>query len=158
MGDPQYWFALTGGSLTKLAYYSTVQHKVAKVRSFEHTTKVSFFLKIYLNWHLYTRSMLFVYEYIEILLNLCVRHNKTDRYFMIKEVSLCYWNALSRITSAQSKIYWEQGLKFLNLPVRFCFMELIKNSETNASDEKEASTHKKIKTDNAMVLKYYIAS
>ncbi|XP_037535594.1 4'-phosphopantetheine phosphatase isoform X2 [Nematolebias whitei] len=29
-----------GGSLTKLAYYSTVQHKVAKVRSFEHTTKV----------------------------------------------------------------------------------------------------------------------
>ncbi|KAA8593551.1 hypothetical protein FQN60_009667 [Etheostoma spectabile] len=28
-----------GGSLTKLAYYSTVQHKVAKVRSFDHTTK-----------------------------------------------------------------------------------------------------------------------
>lgn len=31
---------LTGGSLTKLAYYSTVQHKVAKVRSFDHATKV----------------------------------------------------------------------------------------------------------------------
>uniref|UniRef100_A0A4W5RT45 Pantothenate kinase 4 (inactive) n=1 Tax=Hucho hucho TaxID=62062 RepID=A0A4W5RT45_9TELE len=29
-----------GGSLTKLAYYSTVQHKVAKVRSFDHTAKV----------------------------------------------------------------------------------------------------------------------
>uniref|UniRef100_A0A4W6EJ23 4'-phosphopantetheine phosphatase n=1 Tax=Lates calcarifer TaxID=8187 RepID=A0A4W6EJ23_LATCA len=29
-----------GGSLTKLAYYSTVQHKVAKVRSFEHNTKL----------------------------------------------------------------------------------------------------------------------
>ncbi|KAL4622527.1 pantothenate kinase 4 isoform X1 [Arapaima gigas] len=28
-----------GGSLTKLAYYSTVQHKVAKVRSFDHTMK-----------------------------------------------------------------------------------------------------------------------
>ncbi|XP_053546322.1 4'-phosphopantetheine phosphatase [Bombina bombina] len=28
-----------GGSLTKLAYYSTVQHKVAKVRSFDHTGK-----------------------------------------------------------------------------------------------------------------------
>ncbi|XP_004863847.1 pantothenate kinase 4 isoform X2 [Heterocephalus glaber] len=28
-----------GGSLTKLAYYSTVQHKVAKVRSFEHSGK-----------------------------------------------------------------------------------------------------------------------
>uniref|UniRef100_A0A8C2GKU3 4'-phosphopantetheine phosphatase n=1 Tax=Cyprinus carpio TaxID=7962 RepID=A0A8C2GKU3_CYPCA len=28
-----------GGSLTKLAYYSTVQHKVAKVRSFDHSTK-----------------------------------------------------------------------------------------------------------------------
>jgi len=32
---------LTGGSLTKLAYYSTVQHKVAKVRSFDHSAKVS---------------------------------------------------------------------------------------------------------------------
>ncbi|NP_001315316.1 4'-phosphopantetheine phosphatase [Danio rerio] len=31
-----------GGSLTKLAYYSTVQHKVAKVRSFDHSAKVSF--------------------------------------------------------------------------------------------------------------------
>ncbi|KAI5623000.1 pantothenate kinase 4 isoform X1 [Silurus asotus] len=31
-----------GGSLTKLAYYSTVQHKVAKVRSFDHSTKTSF--------------------------------------------------------------------------------------------------------------------
>ncbi|XP_035376048.1 4'-phosphopantetheine phosphatase isoform X2 [Electrophorus electricus] len=31
-----------GGSLTKLAYYSTVQHKVAKVRSFDHAAKVSF--------------------------------------------------------------------------------------------------------------------
>lgn len=30
-----------GGSLTKLAYYSTVQHKVAKVRSFDHSGKVS---------------------------------------------------------------------------------------------------------------------
>ncbi|KTG47630.1 hypothetical protein cypCar_00010230, partial [Cyprinus carpio] len=30
---------LTGGSLTKLAYYSTVQHKVAKVRSFDHSAK-----------------------------------------------------------------------------------------------------------------------
>uniref|UniRef100_A0A9J7XY40 4'-phosphopantetheine phosphatase n=1 Tax=Cyprinus carpio carpio TaxID=630221 RepID=A0A9J7XY40_CYPCA len=30
-----------GGSLTKLAYYSTVQHKVAKVRSFDHSAKVS---------------------------------------------------------------------------------------------------------------------
>uniref|UniRef100_A0A4W6EFL9 4'-phosphopantetheine phosphatase n=1 Tax=Lates calcarifer TaxID=8187 RepID=A0A4W6EFL9_LATCA len=30
-----------GGSLTKLAYYSTVQHKVAKVRSFEHNTKAA---------------------------------------------------------------------------------------------------------------------
>lgn len=30
----------SGGSLTKLAYYSTVQHKVAKVRSFDHTAKV----------------------------------------------------------------------------------------------------------------------
>ncbi|KAK3512631.1 hypothetical protein QTP70_018762 [Hemibagrus guttatus] len=30
-----------GGSLTKLAYYSTVQHKVAKVRSFDHTAKTS---------------------------------------------------------------------------------------------------------------------
>uniref|UniRef100_A0A3Q1GYU3 4'-phosphopantetheine phosphatase n=1 Tax=Anabas testudineus TaxID=64144 RepID=A0A3Q1GYU3_ANATE len=29
-----------GGSLTKLAYYSTVQHKVAKVRSFDHSAKV----------------------------------------------------------------------------------------------------------------------
>ncbi|GCC19680.1 hypothetical protein chiPu_0018461 [Chiloscyllium punctatum] len=29
-----------GGSLTKLAYYSTVQHKVAKVRSFDHYGKV----------------------------------------------------------------------------------------------------------------------
>ncbi|XP_069803942.1 4'-phosphopantetheine phosphatase isoform X1 [Dendropsophus ebraccatus] len=28
-----------GGSLTKLAYYSTVQHKVAKVRSFDHSGK-----------------------------------------------------------------------------------------------------------------------
>ncbi|XP_073459107.1 4'-phosphopantetheine phosphatase [Aquarana catesbeiana] len=28
-----------GGSLTKLAYYSTVQHRVAKVRSFDHTGK-----------------------------------------------------------------------------------------------------------------------
>uniref|UniRef100_A0A8C4IC77 4'-phosphopantetheine phosphatase n=1 Tax=Dicentrarchus labrax TaxID=13489 RepID=A0A8C4IC77_DICLA len=30
-----------GGSLTKLAYYSTVQHKVAKVRSFDHATKAA---------------------------------------------------------------------------------------------------------------------
>ncbi|KAL0978478.1 hypothetical protein UPYG_G00170970 [Umbra pygmaea] len=30
-----------GGSLTKLAYYSTFQHKVAKVRSFDHTAKES---------------------------------------------------------------------------------------------------------------------
>uniref|UniRef100_A0A672MVY4 4'-phosphopantetheine phosphatase n=1 Tax=Sinocyclocheilus grahami TaxID=75366 RepID=A0A672MVY4_SINGR len=30
-----------GGSLTKLAYYSTVQHKVAKVRSFDHSAKVT---------------------------------------------------------------------------------------------------------------------
>uniref|UniRef100_A0A8C5C289 4'-phosphopantetheine phosphatase n=1 Tax=Gadus morhua TaxID=8049 RepID=A0A8C5C289_GADMO len=30
-----------GGSLTKLAYYSTVQHKVAKVRSFDNTAKAS---------------------------------------------------------------------------------------------------------------------
>ncbi|XP_036855656.2 4'-phosphopantetheine phosphatase isoform X2 [Manis javanica] len=30
-----------GGSLTKLAYYSTVQHKVAKVRSFDHSSKDS---------------------------------------------------------------------------------------------------------------------
>uniref|UniRef100_A0AAQ5Z102 4'-phosphopantetheine phosphatase n=1 Tax=Amphiprion ocellaris TaxID=80972 RepID=A0AAQ5Z102_AMPOC len=30
-----------GGSLTKLAYYSTVQHKVAKVRSFDHTAKAA---------------------------------------------------------------------------------------------------------------------
>ncbi|XP_026076559.1 pantothenate kinase 4-like isoform X1 [Carassius auratus] len=30
-----------GGSLTKLAYYSTVQHQVAKVRSFDHSAKVS---------------------------------------------------------------------------------------------------------------------
>ncbi|XP_026076562.1 pantothenate kinase 4-like isoform X3 [Carassius auratus] len=28
-----------GGSLTKLAYYSTVQHQVAKVRSFDHSAK-----------------------------------------------------------------------------------------------------------------------
>ncbi|XP_012696655.1 4'-phosphopantetheine phosphatase isoform X2 [Clupea harengus] len=28
-----------GGSLTKLAYYSTVQHKVAKVKSFDHSVK-----------------------------------------------------------------------------------------------------------------------
>lgn len=40
-------FFSTGGSLTKLAYYSTVQHKVAKVRSFDHSAKaitVLFFL------------------------------------------------------------------------------------------------------------------
>uniref|UniRef100_A0A7N8Y0B0 4'-phosphopantetheine phosphatase n=1 Tax=Mastacembelus armatus TaxID=205130 RepID=A0A7N8Y0B0_9TELE len=36
-----------GGSLTKLAYYSTVQHKVAKVRSFDHTTKVINHDKLY---------------------------------------------------------------------------------------------------------------
>ena len=30
-----------GGSLTKLAYYSTVQHKVARVRSFDYSGKVS---------------------------------------------------------------------------------------------------------------------
>lgn len=30
-----------GGSLTKLAYYSTVQHKVARVRSFDHSGMVS---------------------------------------------------------------------------------------------------------------------
>lgn len=41
IGHYQCCFALTGGSLTKLAYYSTVQHKVAKVRSFDHTTKVN---------------------------------------------------------------------------------------------------------------------
>uniref|UniRef100_A0A663LVL4 4'-phosphopantetheine phosphatase n=1 Tax=Athene cunicularia TaxID=194338 RepID=A0A663LVL4_ATHCN len=33
------FFLLTGGSLTKLAYYSTVQHKVARVRSFDHSGK-----------------------------------------------------------------------------------------------------------------------
>ncbi|XP_029631028.1 pantothenate kinase 4 isoform X3 [Salmo trutta] len=33
------WKMQRGGSLTKLAYYSTVQHKVAKVRSFDHTAK-----------------------------------------------------------------------------------------------------------------------
>lgn len=38
-------FASTGGSLTKLAYYSTVQHKVAKVRSFDHATKVIHLVK-----------------------------------------------------------------------------------------------------------------
>lgn len=32
---------LPGGSLTKLAYYSTVQHKVARVRSFDYSGKVS---------------------------------------------------------------------------------------------------------------------
>uniref|UniRef100_A0A8C4IAA4 4'-phosphopantetheine phosphatase n=1 Tax=Dicentrarchus labrax TaxID=13489 RepID=A0A8C4IAA4_DICLA len=36
-----------GGSLTKLAYYSTVQHKVAKVRSFDHATKVNRELRLY---------------------------------------------------------------------------------------------------------------
>nr|XP_009304205.1 pantothenate kinase 4 isoform X4 [Danio rerio] len=36
------WRTPRGGSLTKLAYYSTVQHKVAKVRSFDHSAKVSF--------------------------------------------------------------------------------------------------------------------
>uniref|UniRef100_A0A4W6EJ15 4'-phosphopantetheine phosphatase n=1 Tax=Lates calcarifer TaxID=8187 RepID=A0A4W6EJ15_LATCA len=36
-----------GGSLTKLAYYSTVQHKVAKVRSFEHNTKEAASDKLY---------------------------------------------------------------------------------------------------------------
>ncbi|XP_039511383.1 4'-phosphopantetheine phosphatase isoform X5 [Pimephales promelas] len=35
------WRTPRGGSLTKLAYYSTVQHKVAKVRSFDHSAKVS---------------------------------------------------------------------------------------------------------------------
>ncbi|KAG1959586.1 pantothenate kinase [Pimephales promelas] len=33
------WRTPRGGSLTKLAYYSTVQHKVAKVRSFDHSAK-----------------------------------------------------------------------------------------------------------------------
>uniref|UniRef100_A0A3B4F1G6 4'-phosphopantetheine phosphatase n=1 Tax=Pundamilia nyererei TaxID=303518 RepID=A0A3B4F1G6_9CICH len=36
-----------GGSLTKLAYYSTVQHKVAKVRSFDHTAKAAAGDKLY---------------------------------------------------------------------------------------------------------------
>uniref|UniRef100_A0A3B4YD21 4'-phosphopantetheine phosphatase n=1 Tax=Seriola lalandi dorsalis TaxID=1841481 RepID=A0A3B4YD21_SERLL len=36
-----------GGSLTKLAYYSTVQHKVAKVRSFEHNVKDAASDKLY---------------------------------------------------------------------------------------------------------------
>uniref|UniRef100_A0A8C6SM27 4'-phosphopantetheine phosphatase n=1 Tax=Neogobius melanostomus TaxID=47308 RepID=A0A8C6SM27_9GOBI len=36
-----------GGSLTKLAYYSTVQHKVAKVRSFDHTAKEAHSDKLY---------------------------------------------------------------------------------------------------------------
>ncbi|XP_075881225.1 4'-phosphopantetheine phosphatase isoform X2 [Nelusetta ayraudi] len=36
-----------GGSLTKLAYYSTVQHKVAKVRSFDHATKEAAGDKLY---------------------------------------------------------------------------------------------------------------
>uniref|UniRef100_A0A3B3XDG3 4'-phosphopantetheine phosphatase n=1 Tax=Poecilia mexicana TaxID=48701 RepID=A0A3B3XDG3_9TELE len=36
-----------GGSLTKLAYYSTVQHKVAKVRSFDHSTKEAAGDKLY---------------------------------------------------------------------------------------------------------------
>ncbi|XP_056887193.1 4'-phosphopantetheine phosphatase isoform X3 [Takifugu flavidus] len=36
-----------GGSLTKLAYYSTVQHKVAKVRSFDHATKEASSDKLY---------------------------------------------------------------------------------------------------------------
>ncbi|XP_054866775.1 4'-phosphopantetheine phosphatase isoform X3 [Amphiprion ocellaris] len=36
-----------GGSLTKLAYYSTVQHKVAKVRSFDHTAKEAASDKLY---------------------------------------------------------------------------------------------------------------
>lgn len=38
---------LTGGSLTKLAYYSTVQHKVAKVRSFDHSAKVSLQVRVF---------------------------------------------------------------------------------------------------------------
>ncbi|XP_019714986.1 pantothenate kinase 4-like [Hippocampus comes] len=36
-----------GGSLTKLAYYSTVQHKVAKVRSFDHSAKEAAGDKLY---------------------------------------------------------------------------------------------------------------
>ncbi|CAF95253.1 unnamed protein product, partial [Tetraodon nigroviridis] len=36
-----------GGSLTKLAYYSTVQHKVAKVRSFDHSTREASSDKLY---------------------------------------------------------------------------------------------------------------
>uniref|UniRef100_A0A8C3G7E8 4'-phosphopantetheine phosphatase n=1 Tax=Cyclopterus lumpus TaxID=8103 RepID=A0A8C3G7E8_CYCLU len=36
-----------GGSLTKLAYYSTVQHKVAKVRSFDHATKTEMVDELY---------------------------------------------------------------------------------------------------------------
>lgn len=36
-----FFLSSIGGSLTKLAYYSTVQHKVAKVRSFDHSVKVS---------------------------------------------------------------------------------------------------------------------
>uniref|UniRef100_A0A671U4C9 Pantothenate kinase 4 (inactive) n=1 Tax=Sparus aurata TaxID=8175 RepID=A0A671U4C9_SPAAU len=36
-----------GGSLTKLAYYSTVQHKVAKVRSFDKATKEAASDKLY---------------------------------------------------------------------------------------------------------------
>ncbi|KAM9814291.1 LOW QUALITY PROTEIN: 4'-phosphopantetheine phosphatase [Neosynchiropus ocellatus] len=36
-----------GGSLTKLAYYSTVQHKVAKVRSFDHSAKEATSDKLY---------------------------------------------------------------------------------------------------------------
>eukprot|EP00064_Thunnus_orientalis_P018896 superscaffoldBa00004510_g19005 len=36
-----------GGSLTKLAYYSTVQHKVAKVRSFDHSAKEAASDKLY---------------------------------------------------------------------------------------------------------------
>uniref|UniRef100_A0A8C6VZ08 4'-phosphopantetheine phosphatase n=1 Tax=Nothobranchius furzeri TaxID=105023 RepID=A0A8C6VZ08_NOTFU len=36
-----------GGSLTKLAYYSTVKHKVAKVRSFDHSTKEAASDKLY---------------------------------------------------------------------------------------------------------------
>ncbi|XP_027023501.1 4'-phosphopantetheine phosphatase isoform X3 [Tachysurus fulvidraco] len=35
------WKMPRGGSLTKLAYYSTVQHKVARVRSCDHTAKTS---------------------------------------------------------------------------------------------------------------------
>uniref|UniRef100_A0A452SNR2 4'-phosphopantetheine phosphatase n=1 Tax=Ursus americanus TaxID=9643 RepID=A0A452SNR2_URSAM len=34
-------FPAEGGSLTKLAYYSTVQHKVARVRSFDYSGKVN---------------------------------------------------------------------------------------------------------------------